>query len=79
MHCKLLWIKASAKCIHVNVNMKSIMWEMISVFIHKLPVYFTSFNCVEHLQLLPFPMLTTFIDSNPFPAPDSHPYLVSLS
>ncbi len=32
MHCKSLWIKASAKCIHVNVNIIQICNRPIWVF-----------------------------------------------
>ncbi len=35
MHCKSLWIKVSAKCINVNVNMHTV--KIISVYVHILP------------------------------------------
>ncbi len=40
MQCKLLWIKASAKCINVNVNklpqISEIVWTYIVVYVTAL-------------------------------------------
>ncbi len=42
MHCKSLWIKASAKCINVNVNVN--VWAALLSAVALRTLYFTHFK-----------------------------------
>ncbi len=52
MHCKSLWIKASAKCINVNVNdAQHFFFYFFFIFLFFFEVVGMSLVCAEQLKL----------------------------